>query len=82
MCVLDFYVHESVQREGHGKQLFDLMLETENVSPAKLGYDRPSSKLLAFCAKHFGLKKYVPQNNNFVVFDAYWENGNSNKYNN
>ena len=58
--MLDFYVHESVQRGGHGKQLFDLMLETENISPEKLGYDRPSSKLLAFCAKHFGLKKYVP----------------------
>lgn len=25
-CVLDFYVHESMQRGGHGKLLFDLML--------------------------------------------------------
>ena len=27
LCVLDFYVHESVQRGGQGKQLFDLMLK-------------------------------------------------------
>lgn len=27
LCVLDFYVHESVQRGGHGKALFEKMLE-------------------------------------------------------
>jgi|TARA_B110000305_G_C19200396_1_gene520910 alpha-tubulin N-acetyltransferase 1 len=26
LCVLDFYVHESMQRGGHGRALFDLML--------------------------------------------------------
>ena len=36
------------------------MLATEKIYPEKLGYDRPSPKLLAFCAKHYGLKKYVP----------------------
>ena len=72
LCVLDFYVHESIQRGGHGRALFEKMLQTENVRPEKLGYDRPSEKLIGFCGKHFGLKKYVPQNNNFVVFDAYW----------
>lgn len=60
LCVLDFYVHESVQRGGHGKALFDRMLEAENVRPEKLGYDRPSDKLIAFCKRHFGLSKYVP----------------------
>jgi hypothetical protein len=36
------------------------MLYNENVSPEKLGYDWPSEKLIAFLAKHFGLKKYIP----------------------
>ena len=27
MCVLDFYVHESKQRTGRGKMLFEAMLE-------------------------------------------------------
>jgi hypothetical protein len=27
LCVLDFYVHESKQRSGYGKRLFDVMLE-------------------------------------------------------
>jgi len=31
LCVLDFYVHESKQRLGYGKKLFDTMLEVDNV---------------------------------------------------
>ena len=49
-CVLDFYVHESCQRTGDGKRMFDAMCGHEQRRPAQLGYDRPSSKLLAFCA--------------------------------
>ena len=72
MCVLDFYVHESVQRGGHGKDMFERMLKEENIEPRKLAYDRPSPKLKAFLAKHYGLKSFVNQNNNFVIFDAYF----------
>jgi len=36
------------------------MLENEAVRPEKLGYDRPSEKLLGFLAKHYTLKRYVP----------------------
>ena len=61
LCVLDFYVHESVQRGGQGKVLFEEMLHREgNVHPAKIAYDRPSSKLIGFLAKHYGLRNYVP----------------------
>jgi alpha-tubulin N-acetyltransferase 1 len=49
------------------------MLEVEGVKPEKLGYDRPSEKLLGFLAKHYGLKRYVPQNNNYVVYSAYFD---------
>jgi len=73
LCVLDFYVHESVQRSGAGKSLFEKMLATECVEPRKLAYDRPSSKLIAFLNKHYGLSKYTPQNNNYVIFNQYWE---------
>lgn len=49
------------------------MLEMEGVKPERLAYDRPSEKLLGFLGKHYGLKKYVPQNNNYVVYSAYFE---------
>ncbi len=73
ICVLDFYVDSKVQRGGYGKILFDAMLEFEKVTPCKLAYDRPSSKMIAFMAKNYGLKSYVPQNNNYVVFDEYFK---------
>lgn len=79
LCVLDFYVHESVQRQGLGKQLFMKMLTSENVLPAKLAYDRPSPKLTKFLYKHFGLASFVPQNNNFVIFDEYFKVDLSNR---
>lgn len=72
LCVLDFYVDGKVQRGGFGKILFDAMLSFEKQAPSKLAYDRPSSKLIGFMGKHFGLKSYVPQNNNYVIFDEYF----------
>lgn len=73
VCVLDFYVHESLQRMGIGNLLFMNMLKHERVLPNKLAYDRPSPKLLKFLAKHYDLVNYVPQNNNFVIYEAYWK---------
>ena len=68
LCVLDFYVHESMQRGGYGKILFEYMMRKEGVKPEKFAYDRPSDKLIGFLAKHYGLKNYVPQNNNYVIY--------------
>jgi len=48
LCVLDFYVHETIQRKGIGKELFEIMLKTFSISPAKIAYDKPSPKLLGF----------------------------------
>ncbi|EFJ48571.1 hypothetical protein VOLCADRAFT_90683 [Volvox carteri f. nagariensis] len=73
VCVLDFYVHESCQRKGIGKALFEHFLNADGCDPACLAYDRPSPKLLAFLRKHYGLQEYVPQSNNYVVFNRYFE---------
>ena len=55
LCVLDFYVHESCQRSGVGAQLFRHMLSREEAQPHKLGYDRPSHKLVSFLRRHCGV---------------------------
>ena len=52
-CVLDFYVHESLQRQGIGQEMFDFMLQKERVEAYKMAYDRPSPKLLGFLKKYF-----------------------------
>ena len=72
LCVLDFYTYESCQRKGYGKIMFTEMLQNEKIEPRKMGYDRPSPKFINFLSKYFGLKNYVPQNNNFVVFKDYF----------
>ncbi|XP_043241924.1 alpha-tubulin N-acetyltransferase 1-like [Amphibalanus amphitrite] len=72
VSVLDFYVHESLQRHGYGRQLFDAMLQTERVEPVHLAIDRPSDKLTSFLAKHCGLRQPCPQTNNFVVYPGFF----------
>ncbi|XP_043246852.1 proline-rich protein 36-like isoform X1 [Amphibalanus amphitrite] len=72
VSVLDFYVHESLQRHGYGRQLFDAMLQTERVEPVHLAIDRPSDKLTSFLAKHYGLRQPCPQMNNFVVYPGFF----------
>ncbi len=37
-----------------------------------MAYDKPSEKLFGFLKKHYGLSSYIPQNNNYVIFDKYW----------
>ena len=81
LCVLDFYVHESIQRRGVGKQLFDYMLEFEKKLPTELAYDRPSPKLLSFLKKYFGLNDFIQQTNNYVVFDEFFSLISSSKNN-
>lgn len=72
-CVLDFFVYESVRRTGVGKALFECMCVAQRIPhPALLAYDRPSHMFTAFLARHYGLTAYVPQSNNYVLFDSYW----------
>ncbi|CAG9317563.1 unnamed protein product [Blepharisma stoltei] len=73
LCLLDFYVHESMQRHGHGKLIYERMLEEENVLPNKIAIDRPSNKLISFMRKHYGLADYIPQNNNFVIYHQFFD---------
>ncbi|XP_017304256.2 alpha-tubulin N-acetyltransferase-like, partial [Diaphorina citri] len=62
LCVLDFYVHESMQRQGCGNILFEHMLQDMNVKAHQLAIDKPSQKFLCFLNKHYGLNQIVPQN--------------------
>ncbi|XP_037725452.1 alpha-tubulin N-acetyltransferase 2 [Drosophila subpulchrella] len=72
-AILDFYVHESRQRRGLGKQLFQRMLDEQGWSAGKCSVDRPSAKLLAFLGKHYGLVSTIPQGNNFVLYEGFFE---------
>jgi len=72
-CILDFYIHESCQRMGLGKMLFDHFLKVEDFDVRRLVIDRPSNKFLAFLQKHYKLHDIIPQVNNFVIFEGFFE---------
>lgn len=73
VCLLDFYVHESYQRQGYGKLLFEHFLQVEGLTPDAVAYDLPSAKCLTFLQKHYGLTDTVPQQNKFVVFIPFFQ---------
>ncbi|WKY15340.1 hypothetical protein Q1695_000657 [Nippostrongylus brasiliensis] len=73
LCILDFYVHDSVQRKGNGHQLFDYMLRQESTSATAVAIDRPSDAFLQFLEKFYGLVKPVWQSTNFVVFSEFFD---------
>ena len=73
LSVLDFYVYDSMQRKGIGKQLFDYMLNYEKIDPNELAYDRPTLRFLSFLKKNYGLDNYLTQENSFIVFDGFFE---------
>lgn len=78
-CILDFYIHESQQRRGLGKNLFEYMLDYEGLLPAQFAIDRPSEKLLGFLRKHYALIQKIPQMNNFVIYEGFFSDSESNK---
>eukprot|EP01135_Chromosphaera_perkinsii_P008540 Nk52_evm6s1400 gene=Nk52_evmTU6s1400 len=82
LCVLDFYVHENSQRSGYGRLLFDAMCRSEQCSAHELAYDRPSSKLVGFLHKHFGLETFRPQPNNYLVFESFFKHNHNSIGNN
>uniref|UniRef100_A0A1I7ZQX9 Alpha-tubulin N-acetyltransferase n=1 Tax=Steinernema glaseri TaxID=37863 RepID=A0A1I7ZQX9_9BILA len=73
ICLLDFYVHHSAQRQGYGKALFDFMLQSERAKVERMAFDSPTVTLLAFLNKHYDLSNAIWQNTNFVVFPQLFE---------
>ena len=73
LCLLDFYVHESMQRSGYGKELYEFMLKDAQTLPHKIAIDRPSLKLQNFMRKHYNLHQYIPQSNNYVIYSQFFD---------
>ncbi|VDK75198.1 unnamed protein product [Onchocerca ochengi] len=74
LCILDFYVHDTLQRQGYGHALFDYMLQQENSSAENVAIDKPSQSLLQFMNKHYGLNEPIWQVTSYVVYASFFEN--------
>ena len=73
LCVLDFYIYDTEQRKGLGKEIFDFMLNYKKINPGELAYDRPTLRFLAFLKRNYGLENYIQQENNFTIYDEFFE---------
>ena len=82
VCLLDFYVDDSMQRNGLGIDLFRHMLDalsidppvsslTTPITPKDIAYDRPSPKLIAFMRKHYNMMNPDLQPNRFAIYDGF-----------
>lgn len=72
-CLLDFYIHNSVQRSGYGKKLFEYMLEQEGAKVEGLAYDNPTQSMNNFLKRHYGLESCCDQANSFVTLEGFFE---------
>ena len=73
LCVLDFYIYDTEQRSGLGREIFDYMLNYKNIEPGELAYDRPTLRFLSFLKRNYGLENFIAQENNFTIFDEFFE---------
>ena len=48
------------------------MINFEKKNPKEIAYDKPSDKLLNFLQKYFNLANFIQQNNNYIVFDEFF----------
>lgn len=55
------------------QEIFEKFLRQEGKTAERLAYDRPSEKLMGFLKKHYGLCGFIPQNNNYVIFDRFFK---------
>ena len=72
LCVVDFYVHDRLQRRGIGIGIFSKMMKSEKIAVNKIAYDRPSPAILQFVSKYFDLWKHTQQSSGVLVYDAYF----------
>uniref|UniRef100_A0A2S2PQQ5 Alpha-tubulin N-acetyltransferase n=1 Tax=Schizaphis graminum TaxID=13262 RepID=A0A2S2PQQ5_SCHGA len=72
-CLLDFYIHESKQRQGYGKRLIEYMLQDIKLDVKQLVIDTPTTNLLQFMWKNFHLSKLINQGNNVVVYEEFFD---------
>uniref|UniRef100_A0AC35TR18 Alpha-tubulin N-acetyltransferase n=1 Tax=Rhabditophanes sp. KR3021 TaxID=114890 RepID=A0AC35TR18_9BILA len=73
LCVLDFYVHNTLQRQGNGHKLFEEMLKGENFEAKDIAIDKPSPSFLNFLNKFYNLNNPIWQSTNYVVFSQFFD---------
>ena len=79
LTVKDFYVYRPYQRMNYGKELFDKLIQIENIKPVSMAFEFPNRAIINFLYKHYGINNPIYQINNIITYFNFSDN-NFNKY--
>ena len=68
LTVNDFYVYRPYQRMNYGKELFDKLIQIENVKPVSMAFEFPNRAIINFLYKHYGINNPINQINNIITY--------------
>ena len=79
LTVNDFYVYRPYQRMNYGKELFDKLIQIENIKPVSMAFEFPNKAIINFLYKHYGINNPINQINNIITYFNFSDNS-FNKY--
>ena len=71
LTIKDFYVYSTMQRQSHGKEIFDKIIELYNIKPNLMAYHIPNNILFRFLFKNYLIKNPIQEDNEIFVYDDF-----------
>ena len=79
LTISDFYIYRPYQRMNYGKELFDKIIQMENIKPVSMAFEFPSRALINFLYKNYNINNPIYQINNVITYFNFIDE-NFNKY--
>ena len=68
LTINDFYVFRPYQRMNYGKELFDKLIQLENIKPVSMAFELPNRALINFLYKNYGISNPISQINDIITY--------------
>ena len=71
LTIKDFYVYSTMQKQSHGKEIFDKIIELYNIKPNLMAYHIPNNILFRFLFKNYLIKNPIQEDNDIWVYSDF-----------
>ena len=71
LSIKDFYVYSTMQKQSHGKEIFDKIIELYNIKPNLMAYHMPNNILFRFLFKNYLIKNPIQEDNDIYVYSDF-----------
>ncbi len=71
LTIKDFYVYSTMQKQSHGKEIFDKIIELYNIKPNLMAYHMPNNILFRFLFKNYLIKNPIQEDNDIYVYSDF-----------